>query len=146
MEEFRKFLMSQSLPNQVNDFNGKGTVVADMGGFCRNPFQTRSTTSMCPKVRAKLGILPCRNPFQTRSTTSINALEYFDRVTILSQSLPNQVNDFNLSGKQDNGRAGRKSQSLPNQVNDFNTMLTQLHQDGPRLCRNPFQTRSTTSI
>jgi len=87
--------LSQSLPNQVNDFNDNGGIEAEEIDACRNPFQTRSTTSI--KV-SDAGIfsdpmsqsLPnqvndfnphstsptgpaesCRNPFQTRSTTSI---------------------------------------------------------------------------
>ena len=39
----------------------------------------------------------------------------------MSQSLPNQVNDFNkLYAVEANGFVRHLSQSLPNQVNDFN--------------------------
>ena len=112
----------------------------------------------------------CRNPFQTRSTTSIRS----DRrwpvyLNIMSQSLPNQVNDFNEDLRGSSCFAG-VSQSLPNQVNDFNRQdlaIRAARQKGVaipskpgqrlqsnggfslnfwRFCRNPFQTRSTTSI
>jgi len=40
-------VMSQSLPNQVNDFNHReGMHTLQTQKYCRNPFQTRSTTSM----------------------------------------------------------------------------------------------------
>jgi len=38
----------------------------------------------------------------------------------MSQSLPNQVNDFNLQQRLRAAGGGAVSQSLPNQVNDFN--------------------------
>jgi len=63
----------------------------------------------------------------------------------VSQSLPNQVNDFNGFVELQVSAPGEVSQSLPNQVNDFNTHATQIHFFG-KGCRNPFQTRSTTSI
>jgi len=45
--------MSQSLPNQVNDFNLVVDVELAIPRQCRNPFQTRSTTSM-PLKKAEL--------------------------------------------------------------------------------------------
>jgi len=42
--------------------------------------------------------------------------------TVVSQSLPNQVNDFNTPGRHQR-RNGIQSQSLPNQVNDFNVCV-----------------------
>jgi len=93
----------------------------------------------------------CRNPFQTRSTTSISgrvggwSVLRFSHPGRVSQSLPNQVNDFNIvtnedvgtsavivaipskpgqrlqsDTKTDNNDTAAMSQSLPNQVNDFN--------------------------
>jgi len=52
-------------------------------------------------------------------------LQFFERalvalMTTLSQSLPNQVNDFNRPGTQEAPCEEWVSQSLPNQVNDFN--------------------------
>jgi len=38
----------------------------------------------------------------------------------MSQSLPNQVNDFNTLEENRGKNAVELSQSLPNQVNDFN--------------------------
>jgi len=40
--------------------------------------------------------------------------------TETSQSLPNQVNDFNKGGMYFKFIPAKMSQSLPNQVNDFN--------------------------
>jgi len=65
-------LLSQSLPNQVNDFNSPFRRIGRVSGSCRNPFQTRSTTSMFRAPVQRLTFPPGRNPFQTRSTTSIN--------------------------------------------------------------------------
>jgi len=88
--------LSQSLPNQVNDFN-------------------MTTRFFNAQEKA------CRNPFQTRSTTSIFAGgEWEDRYRAKSQSLPNQVNDFNQTEKTTISPPQFLSQSLPNQVNDFN--------------------------
>jgi len=39
----------------------------------------------------------------------------------MSQSLPNQVNDFNMKNLLKAALAATVSQSLPNQVNDFNS-------------------------
>jgi len=190
-------VMSQSLPNQVNDFNTPPTPTQGTRRTCRNPFQTRSTTSIMLMVGDDEETWWCRNPFQTRSTTSIGTvnlagysvprksqslpnqvndfngvmgLEYLG-VQTPSQSLPNQVNDFNLSafvfypsktsrvaipskpGQRLQSAPGNggpcvsfMSQSLPNQVNDFNLsqVETEVVDAGTR--RNPFQTRSTTSI
>jgi len=61
---------SQSLPNQVNDFNLRIEFTGEIRYACRNPFQTRSTTSINIPLRHLL-YRECRNPFQTRSTTSI---------------------------------------------------------------------------
>jgi len=114
---------------------------------CRNPFQTRSTTSMAGLGLERADVLRvaipskpgqrlqyqgwicclfrtiklCRNPFQTRSTTSMpGATKGAPKKSALSQSLPNQVNDFNATD-------GKSLKYNPE-------------------CRNPFQTRSTTSI
>jgi len=63
----------------------------------------------------------CRNPFQTRSTTSIwTGIKILRRKNMLSQSLPNQVNDFNWGTPSLLRPLYAMSQSLPNQVNDFN--------------------------
>jgi len=114
--------LSQSLPNQVNDFNPDAGCKACRPPQCRNPFQTRSTTSINGgELRAPMSVkgsqsLPnqvndfntagnwfygrreqCRNPFQTRSTTSITSgVAPKTRGNHVSQSLPNQVNDFNM--------------------------------------------------
>jgi len=92
-------------------------------------------------------------------------------VETLSQSLPNQVNDFNMTpaefrressdGVAIPSKPGQRlqlvalespkflkpkmSQSLPNQVNDFNRSSRKPKRIRMS-CRNPFQTRSTTSI
>jgi len=42
---------------------------------------------------------------------------------IVSQSLPNQVNDFNSWSAARQALAAQVSQSLPNQVNDFNDLI-----------------------
>ena len=42
----------------------------------------------------------------------------------MSQSLPNQVNDFNKAPSGDPGGGVKTSQSLPNQVNDFNFLFS----------------------
>jgi len=64
--------LSQSLPNQVNDFNiAPGDDPVSLGE-CRNPFQTRSTTSIIAPKAAPADQTNCRNPFQTRSTTSMH--------------------------------------------------------------------------
>jgi len=63
--------VSQSLPNQVNDFNPTGEVYTTPPCTSRNPFQTRSTTSIGRRRRFRRRQIGCRNPFQTRSTTSI---------------------------------------------------------------------------
>jgi len=47
---------------------------------------------------------------------------FFNTMAILSQSLPNQVNDFNIPNVRLAGAPGPVSQSLPNQVNDFNQL------------------------
>ena len=47
-------------------------------------------------------------------------------VTTKSQSLPNQVNDFNLLDPATKKVGLSMSQSLPNQVNDFNVMFGSL--------------------
>jgi len=119
----RSIGLSQSLPNQVNDFN-----------CIRRP-------------HLGLGRWGGRNPFQTRSTTSILQLKSQVQQNLrMSQSLPNQVNDFNTIESNLNFlRVFIMSQSLPNQVNDFNKEVSgwiHFSQEG----RNPFQTRSTTSI
>jgi len=62
-----------------------------------------------------------------------------------SQSLPNQVNDFNNANADKTATAVNVSQSLPNQVNDFNDDRTPVLISVDN-SRNPFQTRSTTSI
>jgi len=113
--------LSQSLPNQVNDFNPQSETVWRQADKCRNPFQTRSTTS-----------IPWRQDLAIRAAR-------------LSQSLPNQVNDFNKRRCRPPQGSIRLSQSLPNQVNDFNA-LKQAKDVVKNICRNPFQTRSTTSI
>jgi len=48
----------------------------------------------------------------------------------MSQSLPNQVNDFNLPVVVAPEMVGMLSQSLPNQVNDFNNaeVISALHE------------------
>jgi len=162
---------------------------------CRNPFQTRSTTSIVRRIYIVAAALSCRNPFQTRSTTSITfnskktesqrgvaipskpgqRLQYefiqkraeavrksqslpnqvndfnksiWERWYIffkLSQSLPNQVNDFNTISRLMTQRPKIVSQSLPNQVNDFNKNRTMANVPCST-SRNPFQTRSTTSM
>ena len=92
----RDIRLSQSLPNQVNDFNSMGGMEEVMFKNCRNPFQTRSTTSMQGIPPGRDAPAPCRNPFQTRSTTSIVGVGTLDSsLAPMSQSLPNQVNDFN---------------------------------------------------
>jgi len=114
--------VSQSLPNQVNDFNR---------------FTPRPRPTPVPR---------CRNPFQTRSTTSISGRKTLGEIlSKMSQSLPNQVNDFNQREK------STKSQ-LPKCRNPFQTRSTTsmlvkaIDVDETSLSRNPFQTRSTTSI
>jgi len=139
--------VSQSLPNQVNDFN-----------------PTPATATPSPRA--------CRNPFQTRSTTSISRVIPPGRdAPAVSQSLPNQVNDFNCSGQRTTcpGQTCRnpfqtrsttsiqRSWAAPLVVPDCVAIPSK---PGQRLqywkvkeptapfpaCRNPFQTRSTTSI
>jgi len=136
---------------------------------CRNPFQTRSTTSIpgAPSgaLRQNLVAIPSkpgqrlqyrdpdpsnqgpasRNPFQTRSTTSIGGYlkprKPYQSVAIPSK--PGQRLQSRSAAPADRGKS--LSQSLPNQVNDFNFPLEpqRVTAEG---CRNPFQTRSTTSI
>ena len=87
----------------------------------------------------------------------------------MSQSLPNQVNDFNFISDCLEVKKLQMSQSLPNQVNDFNMFtvrpeklrflvaipskpgqrlqyITNIKEKRGLLSRNPFQTRSTTSM
>ena len=90
---------------------------------CRNPFQTRSTTSIVLTLGDGNIAQRGRNPFQTRSTTSIGRGPDRRRPRGVSQSLPNQVNDFNRKLLELAYRIFRVSQSLPNQVNDFNSPL-----------------------
>jgi len=119
---------SQSLPNQVNDFNplipvGEDQLVVQYN--CRNPFQTRSTTSIIGKHLDSFKHYMSRNPFQTRSTTSIcGQIESIELRTTMSQSLPNQVNDFNGMMDLPLKEIFLVSQSLPNQVNDFNSITS----------------------
>jgi len=87
--------MSQSLPNQVNDFNARAPQAGEEDEKCRNPFQTRSTTSILRNLGDHRLGKKSRNPFQTRSTTSIRQTPMLSRRLHVSQSLPNQVNDFN---------------------------------------------------
>jgi len=96
---------------------GEGTIFWE----CRNPFQTRSTTSIKAYIDVDFIPLNCRNPFQTRSTTSIcegdNRRGLWRDVAIPSK--PGQR--LQWEGTKSRPRsAQKKSQSLPNQVNDFN--------------------------
>jgi len=163
---------SQSLPNQVNDFNSNWSYGEPKKLACRNPFQTRSTTSITEVIGETMSRNYCRNPFQTRSTTSIiedldgnvqmedgrNPFQTRSTTSIkgiidvqtsqynVSQSLPNQVNDFNQPTQAPVCRGFGGSQSLPNQVNDFNGRKGFDGDVEIAGGRNPFQTRSTTSI
>jgi len=114
--------MSQSLPNQVNDFNNMTYYGGEVTPPSRNPFQTRSTTS----IQGRKG---CRQGHPK-----------------LSQSLPNQVNDFNKSFKgPSSGPVGLVAiPSKPGQRLQF--VRKTLNRVEMLSCRNPFQTRSTTSI
>jgi len=161
--------LSQSLPNQVNDFNDCLPLPQSRRPGCRNPFQTRSTTSIRGgRGRPALGFLSQSLPNQVNDFNKINGFSRFVS-TIVSQSLPNQVNDFNSQRAQRRDRRvdvaipskpGQRlqsfdwevrsprstvSQSLPNQVNDFN-FGEHITTREKTFCRNPFQTRSTTSI
>jgi len=138
--------MSQSLPNQVNDFNYCKRSTETGSPSSRNPFQTRSTTSM---GIAEARIHPrgeCRNPFQTRSTTSIHQPvdEPFGGLPVAIPSKPGQRLQYRRSSV--SRGTSKPSQSLPNQVNDFNSFIAIWAVERGEECRNPFQTRSTTSI
>jgi len=88
--------VSQSLPNQVNDFNVKTALGDFPGSGSRNPFQTRSTTSITVThsitYRNSIGVAIPSKPGQRLQSFFMLNLEVIDGV---SQSLPNQVNDFN---------------------------------------------------
>jgi len=163
--------LSQSLPNQVNDFNNSATMNCSRDGWSvaipSKPGQRlQSAIDLCTRGGIVVAIpskpgqrlqsawgrstrlphAPCRNPFQTRSTTSIRVGErVFSHRLPLSQSLPNQVNDFNEGQSVKLGLRIFLSQSLPNQVNDFNR-ASRVRATTRASCRNPFQTRSTTSM
>ena len=163
--------MSQSLPNQVNDFNDVKFVLSNPPENCRNPFQTRSTTSILEADGSLVEIDPGRNPFQTRSTTSMGGgqqdspmhhlvaipskpgqrLQWRGRSTRRPHA-PSCRNPFQTRSTTSIGGVpspaeenDEVSQSLPNQVNDFNYIMS-LNTGLNGHCRNPFQTRSTTSI
>ena len=216
--------MSQSLPNQVNDFN----VLPDRfwrhrASGCRNPFQTRSTTSIrktpgtlshvCERVaipskpgqRLQFRVGGASTEVSSRSVAipskpgqrlQYMVLAQWDARRETSQSLPNQVNDFNSSSELTRGtsssgvaipsKPGQRLQSVGINPPQFSKgrvaipskpgqrLQSRAHKargggnqrvaipskPGQRLqcwhcpvvnltrltCRNPFQTRSTTSI
>jgi len=93
--------VSQSLPNQVNDFNAQGSFGSR---------EHRGLVAIPSKPGQRLQSRR-RRPGQTCPG--------------MSQSLPNQVNDFNYRPKGRRAEENGVSQSLPNQVNDFNQRLEQ---------------------
>ena len=121
MKQIIEERVSQSLPNQVNDFNpGYGKPLA-LSRTCRNPFQTRSTTSIRGfrlnwRGRMERVAIPSKPGQRLQSIEKLRE----EISQSLSQSLPNQVNDFNAETVAAM-KEGGVSQSLPNQVNDFNT-------------------------
>jgi len=88
--------LSQSLPNQVNDFNDINHI---------------------PNVRLAGAVAIPSKPGQR---LQYRAMKSSIKGPEMSQSLPNQVNDFNDGGELRTPMTANKSQSLPNQVNDFN--------------------------
>ena len=115
-------IVSQSLPNQVNDFNtALGPWSAGVIKIVAIPSKPGQRLQSSEEGVVTVVLVGCRNPFQTRSTTSMfNGIRTSVRIPNVSQSLPNQVNDFNLVGGAPLPHSKKKSQSLPNQVNDFN--------------------------
>ena len=116
--------LSQSLPNQVNDFNAAQVPCWYTTARCRNPFQTRSTTSICLWWWLRRWWGCCRNPFQTRSTTSITPRSSRRSTRRLCRNPFQTRSTTSILVLSDNGILIPKgSQSLPNQVNDFNSPL-----------------------
>jgi len=112
---------SQSLPNQVNDFND-GTVVK----FREENAVSQSLPNQVNDFNSSVGwglemrfvvAIPSK-PGQRLQYDGVCDAD--DRCPGESQSLPNQVNDFNFERSIDPADAMSVSQSLPNQVNDFN--------------------------
>jgi len=114
--------MSQSLPNQVNDFNHFGLPSDRV---------SQKASQSLPNQVNDFNRLPMGADRQMRHLVAIPSkpgqrLQYDgvcdadDRCPGESQSLPNQVNDFNFERSIDPADAMSVSQSLPNQVNDFN--------------------------
>jgi len=162
--------MSQSLPNQVNDFNfaggGRGQRAGDVAipskpgqrlqfvvmmallcstHACRNPFQTRSTTSI-PEFQGRLRPDPgCRNPFQTRSTTSIVKRQgkHSRRRLVAIPSKPGQRLQYQREVAISDGKSIVAIPSKPGQRLQW---IYRVPSFPFERCRNPFQTRSTTSI
>jgi len=138
--------MSQSLPNQVNDFNRFGSCGDYSCTRCRNPFQTRSTTSINRIINLFMRRESCRNPFQTRSTTSI--IHDKERTaateTVAIPSKPGQRLQSYPPTRPGSGAPCVAIPSKPGQRLQFPTRS--VRQNGRVVGRNPFQTRSTTSI
>jgi len=91
--------VSQSLPNQVNDFN-----------FYNNMLDTQINIDVSQSLPNQV------NDFNRG--LEVSAWDLSQK----SQSLPNQVNDFNTEWQTVTACNPALSQSLPNQVNDFNEL------------------------
>ena len=129
--------VSQSLPNQVNYFNTHYDVTDDFtvdhgSQSLQNQVNDFNLKSGYPKPNPST----CRNPFQTRSTTSIYQRAELYHSQEISQSLPNQVNDFNSPCSLTKRCLPAKSQSLPNQVNDFNNVRPVYTRDNRELSQS----------
>jgi len=139
--------MSQSLPNQVNDFNTKPGQTCPGIPMCRNPFQTRSTTSMWVPKPLPVSTLCVAIPSKPGQRLQFfKLLEGYMKRTkgVAIPSKPGQRLQSHVHLKGGDPKM-KVSQSLPNQVNDFN-LIVGLTAGYCRGCRNPFQTRSTTSM
>jgi len=112
---------------------------------CRNPFQTRSTTSMRVGLRPHAMNLKCRNPFQTRSTTSIGGLRrpLFGGCRVAIPSKPGQRLQYPMGLSSTQSCKLVAIPSKPGQRLQYGEVCNNPIGHG---CRNPFQTRSTTSI
>jgi len=115
-------IVSQSLPNQVNDFNtALGPWSAGVIKIVAIPSKPGQRLQSSEEGVVTVVLVGCRNPFQTRSTTSIRP--YGPRAVV--------------------GR-GVAIPSKPGQRLQCSTGFGLRSES--RMCRNPFQTRSTTSI
>jgi len=140
--------MSQSLPNQVNDFNAPYTMRDD------NP---QGRVAIPSKPGQRLQSLKNGVSMETIAAVAIPSkpgqrLQYSRsrvrrRLCLrLSQSLPNQVNDFN-KWRIWTVHAWERIVAIPSKPGQrLQYGFRTLYACGLQERRNPFQTRSTTSI